>query len=119
MPEVLDKIGLPAEKLLKNLARSMEAKKTLFFSHQGVVMDTREVPDHNVQLRTLIELAKMHDLYPRRGRQKSSDGSDEYSPPVFNLVMPTLDRSCIKTEMHTDCFNLESLAPNTLSAQDE
>lgn len=35
MPEVLDKIGLPAEKLLKNLIKSVNATKKLFFSHQG------------------------------------------------------------------------------------
>jgi hypothetical protein len=89
MSEVLDKMGLPAEKLLQNLARSLDAKKTLFFSHDGVVMDSRDVPDHDIQLRTAIELAKMHGLYPRRSARKSDDRSDGHSPPMINLGMAT------------------------------
>lgn len=65
-PEVLERIGLPAEKLLKALAKQVDATEKLYFSYQGVVTDTREVPDHDVQLRAVIELAKMHGLYPRK-----------------------------------------------------
>jgi hypothetical protein len=70
MPEVLEKIGVPAEKVLKNFVRSVNAKKTLYFRYRGVVMETRKVPDHRIQLRTLIELAKMHGFYPTRNSRK-------------------------------------------------
>jgi hypothetical protein len=87
MPDVLDKIGLPAEKLLKELAKQLNATKKLYFSHQGMVRDMREVPDHEIQLRALIELAKMWDLYPRTNRRKTEDASDRCSEPIFKLVI--------------------------------
>jgi hypothetical protein len=48
MPELLDKIGLPAKRLLKNLIKSLDATKNLYVSYQGIVTDTREVPDHDI-----------------------------------------------------------------------
>jgi hypothetical protein len=71
MPEVLDQVGLPAEKLLKNFASSLKATKTLYCTHRGIVTDTLEVPDHGIRLRTLIEPVKLHGLYPRCNRRKS------------------------------------------------
>jgi hypothetical protein len=70
LPEILEKIGLPAEKVLKNFIKSVNAKKTLHFRYRGVVMETIKVPDHRIQLRTLIELAKMHGFYPMRNGRK-------------------------------------------------
>jgi hypothetical protein len=68
--EVLEKVGLRAEKLFKELARSMRAERTLFFSNHGMVIDTRVVPDHPIQLRGVIELAKMYGLYPSNNKRK-------------------------------------------------
>jgi len=51
-PELLDKIGLPAEKLLKDhFLKALRATETKFFSHQGIVMETREVVNHDIRLR--------------------------------------------------------------------
>jgi hypothetical protein len=115
MPEVLDKIGFPAEKLLKNLIKSVDATKKLYFSHRGVVKDTREVPDHDIQLRALIELAKMYCLYPRGNQRKSANGSDGYSPPIVNLVIPSLEGSNTKTQRPADPADLDRSAANALS----
>src|ERR1039458_1161455 len=49
-PELLAKIGLPAEKLLKDtFLKGLEATETVFFSFQGVVMESREVPAHDIR----------------------------------------------------------------------
>jgi hypothetical protein len=72
MPEILDRCAFPAEKLLKNLIESLEATKTRHFSYRGVVMDSRTVPDHKIQLRSAIELLKLHGLYPTGKRPKSA-----------------------------------------------
>lgn len=119
MPEVLDKIGFPAEKLLKNLIKSVDATKKLYFSHRGVVTDTREVPDHDIQLRALIELAKMYGLYPRSSGRKSDNGSDGYSPPMINLVLPTLERANTKARRHADPSDHDQSAGDALSGRDE
>jgi hypothetical protein len=73
--------------VLKNLATQLKATKRVYFSHRGVVTDTREVPDHAVQLRAAIELVKMHGLYPRRGERESGESYDRSEPPVIKLVM--------------------------------
>jgi hypothetical protein len=38
----------------------LEATKTLHFSYRGVVLDSRTVPDHTIQLRSAIELLKLY-----------------------------------------------------------
>jgi hypothetical protein len=59
-PELLAKIGLPAEKLLRDtLLKELEATETVFFSHQDIVLESREVIEHDIRLRTAIELAKV------------------------------------------------------------
>jgi hypothetical protein len=64
LPDILEKMNVPVEKVIKKLAAKMEAKETLYFTHQGIVMETRHVEAHAVQLRAAIELAKMIGLYP-------------------------------------------------------
>jgi hypothetical protein len=70
MPEVLDTSSLPVEKLMKNFARSLKTSKTLYCTHQGVVTDTLELPDHETRLRTLIELVKLHGRFPKSKPRK-------------------------------------------------
>jgi hypothetical protein len=73
-PEVLEKIGLPAEKLLMDtFLKELEATETVFFSHQGMVIESREVIAHDIRLRTGIELAKMHGLYPKANGHNGED----------------------------------------------
>jgi hypothetical protein len=92
MPEVLDKVGFPAEKLLKHFKRSLTATKTLYCTYRGKVSDTLEVPDHKIQLRAIIELLKLHGAYPMRNKRRSDDHSDEVSGPIFHLVIPELEK---------------------------
>lgn len=54
--------------------------------------DTIEVPDPDVQLRALIELAKSHGLCARRGERESGDPYDHSERPVINLVMRSPER---------------------------
>jgi hypothetical protein len=64
LPDILEKMNVPVEKVIKKLVAKMEAKETLHFTHQGIVMETRHVEAHAVQLRAAVELAKMIGLYP-------------------------------------------------------
>jgi hypothetical protein len=59
--------------VLKELKHQLNATKRVYFSHRGVVTDSRVLPDHKAQLRAAIELIKMHGLYPRRGERESSE----------------------------------------------
>jgi hypothetical protein len=64
LPDILDKMNIPVEKVVKKLKAQMEARETLYFTHQGVVMETRHVEAHAIQLRAAVELAKMLGFYP-------------------------------------------------------
>jgi hypothetical protein len=81
MPEMLDRASFPAEKLLKNLKRSLKATKTLYCTYRGKVTDTLEVPDHKIQLRAIIELLKLHGAYPMRNKRRSDDHSSARESP--------------------------------------
>ncbi|HEY0702880.1 MAG TPA: hypothetical protein VGD60_08955 [Candidatus Acidoferrales bacterium] len=86
MPELLEKCHFSAEKLLKNLIESLEATKTLHFSYRGVVLDSRIIPDHKIQLRAAIELLKLHGAYPT-GRRRNTDPPDDAPEVIFNIVV--------------------------------
>jgi hypothetical protein len=73
------------------------------------------LPDHDIQLRALIELAKMYGLYPRGNQRKCDNGSDGYSPPIVNLVIPSLEGSNTKTQRPADPADLDRSAANALS----
>src|SRR5450631_4656491 len=64
LPNILEKMNVPVEKVIKKLAAKMEARETLHFTHQGIVMETRHVEAHAIQLRATVELAKLIGLYP-------------------------------------------------------
>jgi hypothetical protein len=73
-PELLTEIGLPAEKLLRDtFLKELEATEIVFFSHQGIVIESREVIAHDIRLRAGIELAKMHGLYPKTNGHNGED----------------------------------------------
>ena len=74
--------------LIVSLEKHLKAKKTLFLTHKGVVVSSRTVVDHKAQLRAAEELAKLHDLFPRRGDLRAHHAFDRAGPPVINLVMP-------------------------------
>jgi hypothetical protein len=90
-PELLAKIGLPAEKLLKGtFLKELEATETVFFSHQGIVIESREVIAHDIRLRTAIELAKMHGLYPKTNGHNGED-ADSGEGTTININLGFLD----------------------------
>jgi phage terminase small subunit len=62
LPDILESMNVPVEKVIKKLAAKMEAKETLHFTHQGIVMETRHVEAHAIQLRAAVELAKLIGL---------------------------------------------------------
>jgi hypothetical protein len=90
-PELLTEIGLPAEKLLKDtFLKALEATQTIFFSFQGIVIESREVIAHDIRLRTAIELAKMHGLYPKTNGHNGED-ADSGEGTTINIHLGFLD----------------------------
>jgi hypothetical protein len=90
-PELLAKIGLPAEKLLRDtFLKELEATETVFFSFQGVVIESREVIAHDIRLRAGIELAKMHGLYPKANGHNGED-ADSGQGTTININLGFLN----------------------------
>jgi hypothetical protein len=86
-PELLDLVGLPAEKVLREtFLPATKAMETKFFSHQCIVLEKREVINHDIRPRAGIELAKMHGLYPKtNGHNEEDADSGEGTTIYFNL----------------------------------
>jgi len=66
-PAVFDREGVTIEHIAKKVADKLDAKTTKFFSHQGTVLDSREVEDHATQLKAAelglkaLGILKAHD----------------------------------------------------------
>ncbi|HUJ31249.1 MAG TPA: hypothetical protein VLY23_08220, partial [Candidatus Acidoferrum sp.] len=84
-------------RMLKALKKQLSATKREYFSHSGVVTDSVVLPDDKARLRAVVELAKLHGLFPRRGEGQARDQYDRSERPVINLVMPSLERNAACT----------------------
>jgi len=63
------RVAVPAAMLQRALAKTSEkldAKETKFFSHQGLVIDKKDVEAHNIQLRAAELILQMSDLLNRQ-----------------------------------------------------
>lgn len=86
VPELLERIGLHLEKVFREtLAPGLKAKKTEFFAHNGVVIETREVVDHEQRGKYLDRYCKLLGLYGN-GYDENSDSLGR-SPVTVNLVI--------------------------------
>jgi hypothetical protein len=74
--------------VIRVLVKQLDATKKVYFSHQGVVKSSRTIPDHAIQFRAAVELAKLQGAYPRRGERESGDLYDRSERPFINLVIP-------------------------------
>jgi hypothetical protein len=87
LPDILDKMNIPVEKVVKKLKAQMEAMETLYFTHQGVVMETRQVEAHAIQLRAAVELAKMLGFYPGASTSAYESEPDNKVPGHISLTI--------------------------------
>jgi hypothetical protein len=91
-PELLERIGLHQETVLsKTLVPGLKAKKTEFFAHNGIVMDQRELVDHEQRGKYLDLYCKLLGLYGT-GQDENSD-SLRRSPVTVNLVIADPERA--------------------------
>jgi len=88
MPQILDAYGLSDERLAMLLREKTEAKVTKFFTHNGMVVDSRITDDHRTQLKAL-ELAgrwKGHDV--RRNVNMNLNVNKKLSPDDIEALTP-------------------------------
>lgn len=70
--------GLDDDYIKARIAQGTNAKKTLFFAHQGVVVDEREVEDNETQRKYLDMAAKVKGIYaPKEIRVSEVDADIE------------------------------------------
>jgi hypothetical protein len=86
VPELLEHVGLHLEKVFREtLVPGLKAKRTEFFSQNGVVIETREVVDHEQRGKYFDRYCKLAGL-PGNGFDGKSD-SRGHSPVTINLVI--------------------------------
>ena len=92
LPEILARLDLSVEKVLMKFKDQLEAKETKFFTHEGIVVDSREVVAHDIQHLAADKLAKIYGLYPHNGHDNDS-GDDRPGSVTINLVVPDAGRA--------------------------
>jgi hypothetical protein len=94
LPRALERAGYSVDQVLtevfEKLHAQLDAKKTRFFHYRGVVLETREVEDHRIQLRAVVEICKILGFYPRASNsayESEPDGSA--ARPTTVVVRPS------------------------------
>jgi hypothetical protein len=86
VPELLEHVGLYLEKVFREtLVPGLKAKRTEFFSQNGVVIETREVVDHEQRGKYFDRYCKLAGLFGN-GFDGNSDSLGR-SPVTVNLVI--------------------------------
>ena len=77
VPELLERVGLhPGNVFRKTLVPGLKAKRTEFFAHGGIVIETREVVDHEQRGKYLDRYFKLLGLY---GNGYDQDGDSPWT----------------------------------------
>src|SRR6266481_3626147 len=86
MSEVLDRNGLTDEALIsKYLKPLMTAEETLFFQHQGIVLDKRRVAALGIRSGALDMALKLKGSYPKNGDDKHNGNGSNAAQVIVNL----------------------------------
>jgi len=76
-PAVFNREGVTIERIAKKVADKLDAKTTKFFSHQGTVLDSREVEDHDTQLKAAELGLKALGALKAHNEADSTEGRSE------------------------------------------
>jgi hypothetical protein len=94
LPEALERAGYSVDQVLTEvygkLREKMEAKETRFFHYRGIVLETREVDDHRIQLRAAVEILKMLGLF---SKDSCGDADDYPSEHSAYLIVPDVGQA--------------------------
>jgi hypothetical protein len=94
LPEALERAGYSVDQVLtevfEKLREKLEAKKTKFFQYRGIVLETREVEDHRIQLRAAVEILKMLGLFSKDSYGDADDYPREHSA---YLIVPDVGQA--------------------------
>jgi len=90
MSDVLDKAGLTDEALVNKYLRPlMNAEETLFFQHQGIVLDKRRVAALGIRSGALDMALKLKGSYPKNGNGDSANNGG--GPPQIVIHLGAFD----------------------------
>jgi hypothetical protein len=93
LPKALERAGYSVDQVLtevfEKLHAQLEAKKTRFFHYHGVVLETREVEDHRMQLRAVVEICKMLGFYPGASNSAYESQPDNSAARSITVVAGT------------------------------
>jgi len=61
--EMLNKVGVSKNRVLRKYAQLLDAKETKFFAYEGVITDKVDVEALGIQHRAAQDMARMHNLF--------------------------------------------------------
>lgn len=85
LEQVFDAVGLDEHSIAQKLKDKTDAKRTVFFAHDGIVTEVREVEDNQVQLKAVEIAAKLR-------------GMDIHRSANFNVHMTADDIRSLKSD---------------------
>jgi hypothetical protein len=93
LPQTLEKAGYSVDQVLtevfEKLHAQLDAKKTRFFHYRGIVLETREVEDHRMQLRAVVEICKILGFYPGASNSACESEPDGSAARSITMVAGT------------------------------
>jgi len=90
MSDVLDRHGLTDDSLVKDYLRPLlKADETLFFQHQGIVLDKRRVAALGIRSSALDMALKLKGSYPKNGNGDSTNNGG--GPPQIVIHLGAFD----------------------------
>lgn len=75
-PEIFESMGISVETLGRKILQKLDAKETKFFHNQGIVMETREVDAHDIQLKAVDLGLRVHGALKRPDDTKGDQKGD-------------------------------------------
>jgi hypothetical protein len=110
IPGRLNALGCPVDKVLTKLISKLDAKETKFFQKDGVVIETRQVAAHDVQLDASDKLLRLFNAYPSNRGNADAD-HDTVSGPSFTVVIADPDRARAIMERLESSGQMRALEP--------
>jgi hypothetical protein len=75
--------------VFEKLHGQLDAKKTTVFHYRGIVLETREVEDHRMQLRAVAEICKMLGFYSGASNSACESQPDNSAARSITVVAGT------------------------------
>ena len=94
LEQVFDSVGLTETAIALKLKDKTDAKRQLFFAHNGIVTETREVEDHQAQLKATEMAARLRGMDIQRHANLNVNMTGEDLQALRNADLDSMLAQC-------------------------